>query len=385
MEESAVTKPSLLSRRNSRRQSVSAQIPLSKSFVMAGSFHGNLPSTPEQSSSGSPPTKALSMRDRSNSIARTSSSRGTKLKRRITKIDPNVTISDITRTTRITESEKRKLAPINRRDIFKFECEGEITGSPVFKGKHVQWKATFDRPIEELIYPSLQRFDNEVYEEKKKRHESLHGHSTFVRSPGNTILDNGRGTKMEMLSDKPDTIDGETLVFMHTPKWTMKLEDSARPPRSPKKSPGHSPSAQKGMVNNDSQLDQTFSLDGGDSLTLSLVDEELPGSPSRLKKYATLGMEIEEEGEKCLREEVLERYERRLEEEARLEKIKAETGSFFHISLPHSKRAMIGSTLPPLQEGDADHLVSPIQLSNLNLFHLAIFQSQPVHVAESTR
>eukprot|EP01031_Cornospumella_fuschlensis_P048824 gene48824-59781_t len=89
-------------------------------------------------------------------------------KRRANQLNPNIKISEITKPIRTHIAEKDKKAIPKRTEVFKFHCEGDIINHDGGDGKHVEWKATFDKPIEQLIYPSLQRFDNETFEEKRK-------------------------------------------------------------------------------------------------------------------------------------------------------------------------------------------------------------------------
>lgn len=344
--------PSLarLSRRDSRRISVAPPTPLSKSFLVQNESFTPTGSVELASPSGGghgPASRQQSMRG---SIMRQSSvNRSTKFdrsRRRMTKIDPNLSITEITKLSRATEVEKKKLDPINRKEVFKFECEGEIQADTSLKGMHVKWKASFDRPIEELIYPSLQRFDNDTFEEKRKQYENLHGHSRY----GYSAI--GRTTKLDMIDGAENP--GSRMMFIHAPKWTMTLENRAPTPSSP----SHSPSKLHDSLNE-------MSLDGGDSLTLSVddiprgggLDAIVPEKPTT-SSYRSLQEEIEAEGEKILRQQVVDRYHARLEEDELRAKIKAEEDNYFHIRLPNSKQALLMSALPPVKDGDGDHLVS---------------------------
>ncbi|RYH05853.1 hypothetical protein EON65_43645 [archaeon] len=106
-------------------------------------------------------------------------------KRRANQLNPHIKISEITKPIRTHIAEKDKKAIPKRTEVFKFHCEGDIQSHDMVDGKHVEWKATFDKPIEQLIYPSLQRFDNEAFEEKRKAYKILHGqHETVVPSAG---------------------------------------------------------------------------------------------------------------------------------------------------------------------------------------------------------
>lgn len=295
------------------------------------------------------------------SSAVNNSTRNTKFdrsRRRITKIDPNFSITEITKLSRSAEIERKKLEPINRREVFKFECEGDIQADTSLKGMHVKWKATFDRPIEELIYPSLQRFDNDNFEEKRKQYENLHGRRGYS-ALGRTA------TKLDMLDNNSNNF-GPRMMFIHAPKWAMTLENRRSAPSSPNRSP---PKLQ-------TELNES-SLDAGDSLTLSVDD--IPGGldasiADKQSNYHSLYEEIEEEGEKYLREKVIRRYHARQEENELRAKIKAEEESFFHISLPKAKQTLLANALPPMKDGDGDHLVSYID-ANVIFFHANIFYS----------
>jgi hypothetical protein len=273
-------------------------------------------------------------------------------RRRMTKVDPNLSITDITRVTRSTEMERRRLEPINRKDIFKFECEGDIQTETALKGMHVKWKASFDRPIEELIYPSLQRFDNDTYEEKRKHHETLHGHSRH----GYSAL--GRTMKLDML-DSAENNSGPRMMFIHAPKWSVSLENR----RSPTASPNRSPSRQQHDLNESS-------LDAGDSLTISVdyIPTGIDFSTEVNIPYKSLLEEIEESGEEYLRKKVIDRYHARLEEDELRAKLKAEQDSLFNVSLTNSRRALLVSNISPLRGDDGDSLYLSLKARDKQLF-----------------
>lgn len=339
--------PSLsrLSKRDSRRISASTPAPLSKSFSIKheAKAQGNsveLPPSPSNALVSRQQSIRPTLVQQNGGNATNRSTRFDRSRRRMTKVDPNLSISDITKISRTTEIEKKKLEPINRKEVFKFECSGDIKSDTKLKGMHVSWKATFDRPIEELIYPSLQRFDNDNFEEKRKQYENLHGHTR----QGYSAL--GRTMKLDMLDGVDNS--GPRMMFIHAPKWTMKLENRNALAASPNRSPNKSHDA----------LNES-SLDAGDSLTLS-VDDLPPGMDFLADKshlYRDLYEEIEAEGEKYLREKVIQRFHARLEEEELRKKMKAEEDNFFNVTLPRSRQVLLSNSLPPVKEGDGDHLV----------------------------
>lgn len=121
-----------------------------------------------------------------------------------------INLKAITSTTRTIE--KKKLP--KPEEVFKFNCGGVVGGDSQLSGKRVEWKAEFKRPLEELVYPSLQRFDNAGYEEKKKQYRRLHGatHSSLT-------------IKLEPLPDE-QLPKNEQIMFLHTPSWTLSLRDA---------------------------------------------------------------------------------------------------------------------------------------------------------------
>lgn len=172
--------------------------------------------------------------------------------RRMAQVNQDIKIIEITRPTRMATAEKKKIP--NTNEIFKFECEGELSAPVQGAKKHVKWHATFDKPIEQLIYPSLQRFDNEAYQEKRKVFKQLHG-----GMEGSSLKSSGAGNassptnhppqkspkspqqpaysfsenhaiKIDLL---PDAMNVSTdFMFIHTPKWTVDVYDVK--PGSPK-------------------------------------------------------------------------------------------------------------------------------------------------------
>eukprot|EP01041_Mallomonas_annulata_P000200 gene200-359_t len=43
---------------------------------------------------------------------------------------------------------------------YSYKCDGTLSGESSLNGKRVQWKAIFDKPIEQFIYPSLEAFES---------------------------------------------------------------------------------------------------------------------------------------------------------------------------------------------------------------------------------
>lgn len=185
------------------------------------------------------PTIPMPASRRESAINRRKSQQNERVKRRITRINPNITIQDITRPTRTAIPEK-KLQP-NRSAVFHFHCEGDLKVDEI-KGTttHIEWSATFDKPIEQLIYPSLQRFDLEGFEEKLKAKNQLHGHTQpsthsnllhihnlSSQNKGLTVLTESKpiiandGVTIDFLPNI-DKINPQ-IMFLHTPKWNGKV------------------------------------------------------------------------------------------------------------------------------------------------------------------
>lgn len=125
--------------------------------------------------------------------------------------------------------------------VFNFKCSGELGGDSIIAGKRVEWKAKFDRPIEELLYPSLQRFDIAGYEKKVAQAQAL-----SKRAPEPSELLSGTSTKspttrarllshheMEPIRLEPIPKHllpaSEDVMFVHAPQWSVKVSDSSRP------------------------------------------------------------------------------------------------------------------------------------------------------------
>lgn len=131
--------------------------------------------------------------------------------------------SQLSRTADASFKNTDKLVAIPDTDkIFKYSCSGMIGGKSDLTGKHIEWKATFDRPLEHLIYPSLQRF--EAYEAKSKSQKRPYGvgdvrlGSLHTHSPDPTVADK-----------LPTTTVHEDAEYLFTPKWTMSLKEVDKP------------------------------------------------------------------------------------------------------------------------------------------------------------
>lgn len=119
--------------------------------------------------------------------------------------------------------------------VFNFKCSGEIGGDSLVAGKRVEWKAKFDRPIEELIYPSLQRFDIAGYEKKVQQRQNgankMNDHHGSAKTPSMIKYFNNHETDSQIkLEPIPAHLlpANEEIVYIHTPQWTVKLGDTVR-------------------------------------------------------------------------------------------------------------------------------------------------------------
>lgn len=124
--------------------------------------------------------------------------------------------------------------------VFNFKCSGELGGDSIIAGKRVEWKAKFDRPIEELLYPSLQRFDIAGYEKKvaqsqaqtKRISEPIELQSgTSAKSPSRVRLQSHHETEPIRLEPIPKHLlpASEDVMFVHAPQWSVKVSESSRP------------------------------------------------------------------------------------------------------------------------------------------------------------
>jgi hypothetical protein len=177
--------------------------------------------------------------------------------------------------------------------VFGFKCSGEIGGDSLVAGKRVEWKAKFDRPIEELIYPSLQRFDFIDYERRQRnRLKQLHEHHGSAKTPSQIKYFNNHETEHQIKLDPipPHLLPAnQDIVYVHTPQWTVKLTDNHRP-RSR-------------------------------SNTKDLKCDESVDSSSEKVPYADIGEELDLEGERYLRGRMRASIVEREEERQRKEKL----------------------------------------------------------------
>ena len=62
------------------------------------------------------------------------------------------------------EVEKVEVQPCR---VYKFTCSGQNSKKDsTLNGRNLEWKATFDLPIEEFAYPSLQRYQYDALEDR---------------------------------------------------------------------------------------------------------------------------------------------------------------------------------------------------------------------------
>jgi len=299
--------------------------------------------------------------------------------RRITPINPNIKITEITRLVKSEESERKKIVIPNRSEIYHFVCEGDMDDDKKkdfvetdSKKRHIKWSASFDKPIEELIYPSLQRFDNKQYEERRKMYEKLHGHRLYENSSMSSLPNgsnskaapnnNTANIKLDLLPEAQNL--RSDMMFLHTPKWSVEITypaaelaqspdptASQSPEASDKKSSLKSKRAKMKRFNsvsgaqsgyNKAFRDSSFSVD--DSTVSGAVeedDEEEDGnyfkimSEKEYKKYKSKNPleDIDVEGEKYLRRQIKTNYEKKLEEDALDEQLRLKSLSPFNISI----------------------------------------------------
>jgi len=91
------------------------------------------------------------------------------------------------------------------RRVYNYKCNGILTSGNL-SGKQVEWKAVFDKPIEQFIYPSLQlleQYDNENIANNKKL--KLEGLGRFQASNGA----NFRKSNQSAVSSNIPTISNE--------------------------------------------------------------------------------------------------------------------------------------------------------------------------------
>jgi hypothetical protein len=339
-------------------------------------------------------------------------------RRRISHVDPNVQVSDITGP-RLYLKKPPKSA--SRNDLFHFHCQGEI--QPASSSKDpvpVRWEAKFDRPLEQLIYPSLQRFDNEAFEKKRQLFRSLHGSSESGGGGGLNKLHVGDHGHIPDHFDEGlqlDFIPGgevvqENILFLFSPKWSVEVGrpvlkgtaagvksslNTARSvesatsvatgcsPLSPKQQQQqHFLDADESFVQGNAECaslsthrssrvseapSAAFSsspphtLHTSNSARLSVSSEQsfhyLPLVDEDL--YSTTERLLDVEGERFLRLKIREKYEDRRREDENLLRAQAELNDPFHVAIVRS-RAGANQRLPSLQN-DGDQLVNSLSLS----------------------
>lgn len=268
-------------------------------------------------------------------------------RRRVTHANPNVKISEITDITRDRNLHEKSKTQPKPEAVYKFHCGGDISNDVKgIAGMHVEWNATFNKPLEQLIYPSLQRFDMSAYDEKRKIQQKLHGHydahftagtalskSSTASSSGMTAS-NFNSTNLRQIScdlDNATSLENQKL-FIHTPKWTVKLTSNSSTSRP------HSRS-------------RTSTEDGAalDTSTNKPV-------------YDSLADEIDIEGENYLRQRIKDRYMAKIESERAereyIEKMAARSSSPMGSPAQSRRSRKKGSALVLLEQESADMLVS---------------------------
>jgi hypothetical protein len=176
--------------------------------------------------------------------------------RRVGLIDPNLKLSDITRLPRSNQTTQGTRFVVPESDkVFRFQCKGTLGGDTMVAGKQVEWKATFNRPLEQLIYPSLQRFDIAKYESRVKMRQRLHGDSKAVQmhihDSKAQYLDGDPDVhlKLEPLPDKMLPTN-EAILFVHTPQWTVQITEPSLAQR------GLNPDGSKPALSLTEEIDQ---------------------------------------------------------------------------------------------------------------------------------
>jgi hypothetical protein len=327
--------------------------------------------------------------------------------RRMAHANQEIKILEITRTTRGME----KLKIPNKGEVFKFDCEGEIDtyGNETAK-KHVKWHATFDKPIEQLIYPSLQRFDNEGYEEKRKVYRQLHGHyetgitktspptgakNTDGTAPVQYSYSENHGIKLDLLPDAANV--SSDIMFLYTPKWTVEVTDAKTAPKDDHKKVTLSPIASSPLStmkrksttpksaqgrrqskfqhhlssSRDRLEDDDNSYHDSDNYSISSEEyesEKLFSARLNRKNYRSVIDEIEEEGEKFLRKQIKEHYEVRMKDNESHDK-EAEDSSlpFYELRKTLFTMQKDKTHFPPIVQNNADNLVRNYSFIDLSV------------------
>lgn len=340
-------------------------------------------------------------------------------RRRITPINPNINIADVTRLVKPEESERKKLVIPNRSELFHFVCEGDMKDGDKelsddeenARKRHIKWSASFDKPLEELIYPSLQRFDNKKYEERRKLYEKLHGHRLYenmsmahsTSASGSNpatppvIQTNASNIKMEMLPEAENM--RSEMMFLYTPKWTVEITyPAATPDHSPDASAAKSPTSDKKSSKskksskfrkyntnvgiqtgyNKAFRDSSFSVDDS-SVSVSLAEEEDDEEPNyftitdlKKQKLRNPLEEIETEGENYLRKQIKLNYEKKLLQDQLDEQDRLKSLSPFNVSIRRGLSSSFSGKLPPLGDG-GEEVVSSVLFIRFYHFVLSFF------------
>ena len=104
---------------------------------------------------------------------------------------------------------------------FSFACNGDIGGKSDIAGSHIEWKANFDRPLEQFVYPSLQRFDLTDWLEHRNIEVMKYGADAFVEEEP-LYLDTDLDLKFE-----------DQKLFVHTPSWSANITGKTNANLSP--------------------------------------------------------------------------------------------------------------------------------------------------------
>lgn len=125
------------------------------------------------------------------------------------------------------ETPPEEALKINKK--YQYRCKGEVERGSLL-GKKVEWDASFDKPIDQLMYPSLQFFDMDAFNEKKKSYNKLHGHSDPQFSRGALPTPSRELVMSTKLFNTGVTLVKATTTAneITTPKWTVKLENTGK-------------------------------------------------------------------------------------------------------------------------------------------------------------
>lgn len=290
-------------------------------------------------------------------------------RRRITQVDPNVQISEIVSIPTRTHANRKKL---NRSELYHFECEGDLKVSGSDDKLHVKWDAKFDRPIEQLIYPSLQRFDNESFEKKRQQYRNLHGsNNEFVAHVSRSIGEPGHvpdhfyeGLQLDFIKGGDEVQDN--ILFLYPPKWNVQLakvplpgdddnehknEEIISVPASPSKSVGESEHA--------SVISDLRSRRSGRSIRSKISYEDMEDTYTiqympltSSKKYGSAIEEIDAEGEKFLRRKIKDTFKKKVDADEQALREQAEQKNPFNVAIIRAKKLAPANLPPVLDAGD---------------------------------